>query len=60
MKNTRRQSRTLIAATLFSDITPVIDAFDPSSAVKILSDEGGPGGKPSDATALSSKEVGGT
>jgi len=57
MKNARRQNRTLIAATLFSDIPPVIDAFDPPSAAKILSDGGGPGGIPSDASALSSKEV---
>lgn len=55
MKNARRQNRRLIAATLFS----VIDAFDPSSNAKILSDGGGPGGITSDALAFSTKEVGG-
>jgi hypothetical protein len=39
MKNTRRQNRTLIAATLFLDISPVIDTFDPPNAAKILNGE---------------------
>jgi hypothetical protein len=58
MKNTRRQNRTLIAATLFLDISPVIDTFDPPNAAKILNgDGGGRSGIPSDATAFSSKEA---